>query len=162
MLRQVTPEDAQAIFEIYNHYILHSVITFEETPVDASEMRRRIETVTPAMPWFVYESDGKVFGYAYAVPWKARSAYLHSAEITVYLKAGEFKKGLGTLLYSGLIEELKSRKFRALMGGIALPNDASVALHEKLGFKKVAHFKEVGYKFNRWIDVAYWQLLLRP
>lgn len=162
MLRQVTPEDARAIREIYNHYILNSVITFEETPVDTGEMRRRIATVIPDMPWLVYEADQKVAGYAYAVPWKGRSAYRHSAEITVYLNPSQFKKGLGTLLYTELIARLRHKGFHALMGGIALPNAASIALHEKLGFQKVAHFKEVGYKFNRWIDVAYWQLLLRP
>ena len=86
--------------------------------------------------------------------------YRYSAETTVYLKPQSTNKGIGTALYKSLIEEMKALQVHSLIGGIALPNNGSIALHEKLNFKKVAHFTEVGFKLNKWVDVAYWQLLL--
>ena len=160
MLRSVHTKDAGQIAEIYNYYVLNSIFTFEESPVSKQEMSKRIKTIISKFPWVVYEKDQQILGYAYASPWKSRSAYLHSAEITVYLKQSATKKGLGHLLYSELIQRLVKLNFYALMGGIALPNDPSIALHEKLGFVKVAHFKSVGFKFNKWIDVGYWELLI--
>jgi L-amino acid N-acyltransferase YncA len=160
MVRAIKIQDAVQIAEIYNHYIQNSTSTFEESPVSTEEMTQRIQTTIATLPWVVYEEDEQILGYAYASPWKARSAYLHSAEITVYLKHEETNKGLGKKLYSNLIQRLKELNYRTIIGGIALPNDASIALHEKLRFEKVAHFKKVGFKFNRWIDVGYWQLLV--
>ncbi|MBP6826164.1 MAG: N-acetyltransferase [Saprospiraceae bacterium] len=160
MLRPVKIQDAQEISEIYNYYILNSVITFEESPVSVEEMGDRIASISSEFPWLVYEQDRQIVGYAYASKWKARSAYRHSAEITVYLKQGQSGKGVGTLLYADLIDRLGNLGFHAIIGGIALPNDASVGLHEKFGFEKVAHFKEVGFKFNQWVDVGYWELLV--
>lgn len=158
MIRSISKNDAKQICDIYNHYIDKSTITFEEVQVSVEEMQRRISSST--LPWLVYEEDQKILGYAYAGQWKGRAAYRHSAEVTIYLKHNAAGKGIGTKLYSNLIDQLKALKFHVLMGGIALPNDASIALHEKLGFQKVAHFKEVGFKFNQWIDVAYWQLFI--
>jgi L-amino acid N-acyltransferase YncA len=160
MVRSIKIQDAVQIAEIYNHFILNSTSTFDESPVSTEEMSQRIQTTITTLPWVVYEEDDQILGYAYASPWKARSAYLHSAEITVYLKYGETNKGLGKKLYLDLIQRLKELNYRTIIGGIALPNDASIALHEKLRFEKVAHFKKVGFKFNRWIDVGYWQLLV--
>ena len=160
MIRSAQPWDEGPISEIYNHYIMNSVITFEESPVNADEMSKRIQDITSVLPWLVYESKGTILGYAYASPWKSRAAYRHSAEVTVYLRKGETSQGLGTILYTELISRLRTLNYHTVIGGIALPNAASVALHKKLGFEKVAHFKEVGYKFHEWIDVAYWQLLL--
>ncbi len=160
MLRTIKIQDAREISEIYNYYILNSVITFEESPVSIEEMGQRIASITSELPWLVYEHDGQIAGYAYASKWKTRSAYRHSAETTVYLKHGQSGKGVGTLLYAELINRLGNMGFHALIGGIALPNDASVALHQKFGFEKAAHFKEVGFKFNQWIDVGYWELLV--
>jgi L-amino acid N-acyltransferase YncA len=148
MVRAIKIQDAVQIAEIYNHYILNSISTFEESPVSTEEMSQRIQTTITTLPWVVYEEDDQILGYAYASPWKARSAYLHSAEITVYLKHGETNKGLGKKLYLDLIQRLKELNYRTIIGGIALPNDASIALHEKLGFEKVAHFKKVGFKFD--------------
>jgi L-amino acid N-acyltransferase YncA len=108
----------------------------------------------------VFESDGGVIGYAYASEWNSRSAYKRSAEITVYLTNGETQRGLGTLLYTELIKQLKSMGCHAIIGGISLPNESSIRLHEKLGLEKVAHFKEVGCKFEKWIDVGYWELVI--
>jgi phosphinothricin acetyltransferase len=160
MIRTFKTEDINEIREIYNYYILNSTVTFEENPVSYNEMHKRIQDVVIKFPWIVYEKAGQILGYAFAKEWKSRSGYLHSAEISVYLKPNESKKGLGTLLYSELIKRLIKMDFHAIIGGIALPNEASIALHEKFNFKKVAHFKEVGYKFNKWIDVSYWELLI--
>jgi len=96
----------------------------------------------------------------HASKWKGRCAYRFSVEATVYLKTGKLGKGIGTKLYTALLNDLRKRNIHAVIGGIALPNKESQYLHEKFGFKKVAHFTEVGYKFNKWIDVGYWELLL--
>jgi phosphinothricin acetyltransferase len=159
-IRAVTEADSSAICEIYNHYIEHSIITFEETPVAVEEMAVRIGEITAALPWYVFDRAGEVLGYAYASAWKSRCAYRYSAETTVYLAERATGQRIGTRLYERLISELRSKSFHNAIGGIALPNEASVALHESLGFEKVAHFKQVGWKFDRWIDVGYWELLL--
>lgn len=127
----------------------------------AAEMARRLEEVrSAALPWLVAEAAGQAVGYAYATPWKARTGYRFSAEITVYLRPGQAGRGIGSRLYGELFPMLQARRIHAVMGGIALPNEASVALHEKFGMRKVAHFEAVGFKFDRWIDVGYWQRTL--
>ncbi|WP_341503925.1 arsinothricin resistance N-acetyltransferase ArsN1 family B [Gallaecimonas sp. GXIMD4217] len=161
-IRTATPPDATAIAAIYNHYVVDSIATFEEAPVADDDMAGRIEQVrSQGLPWLVAEDErGQVLGYAYASPWKARAAYRHSVEITVYLAPSAGGRGLGTRLYRALFKVLAAGQVHAVMAGIALPNPASVALHEKLGLSQVAHFQQVGRKFDRWIDVGYWQLLL--
>ena len=161
MIRKVTLEDAGEISEIYNHYILNSIATFETIAIGVEEMQNRIRLVQQNFPWLVFESDGEILGYAYATEWKARRAYKRTVESTVYLRQDAFNKGIGTKLYKALLKELKKMKVHAVIGGISLPNDASIALHEKFKFEKVAHFKEVGFKFNKWIDVGYWELLIK-
>ncbi len=160
MLRNIRPEDAPAICEIYNHYVLHTPITFEVDPVAPQEMRQRILNVTETFPWLVWEVEDKLLGYAYAARWKERVAYLHSVEAAVYLQSSSAGKGGGSALLDALLAELRGHKVHCAIDGIALPNDASVALLQKFGFRKIAHFNEVGFKFSRWIDVGYWQLLL--
>ncbi len=161
MIRRATPADATAIAAIYNHYVANTVVTFEEETVPVAEMARRLGEVFAAdLPWLVATEDDRVLGYAYANKWKARCSYRFSVESTVYLDHAATGRGLGTALYTALIAEMKTLGLHAMIGGVALPNAASVALHEKLGFKKVAHFREVGSKFNQWIDVGYWELLL--
>jgi L-amino acid N-acyltransferase YncA len=161
MIRAATSADAEAIAGIYNHYITHTVVTFEEEVVAAAEIARRMEEVRAAsLPWLVAEQDGRVVGYAYASRWRSRIGYRFATEITVYLDPAHPGRGIGSSLYGRLFPLLQERKLHAVIGGIALPNPASVALHEKFGLEKVAHFKEVGFKFDRWIDVGYWQRVL--
>jgi L-amino acid N-acyltransferase YncA len=160
MVRSATTEDAGRICEIYNHYVLRSTITFEEQPVSPDEMKQRIAEVLTGLPWLVWVEDQVVQGFAYASKWKGRCAYRYSVESTAYLADGSTGRGVGTRLYEALFTALRESKMHVVMGGIALPNDASIAMHEKLGFEKVAHFREVGCKFGKWIDVGYWQLFL--
>jgi L-amino acid N-acyltransferase YncA len=163
MVRKVTVEDAEQICAIYNHYVRETYITFEEQPVSAEEMSQRIRATLESLPWLVWENGQELAGYCYATRWKGRCAYRHSVESTVYVREGASGRGIGGSLYDALLTELRRLQLHTVIGGIALPNPASVALHEKLGFEKVAHFHEVGNKFNQWIDVGYWQLLLiRP
>ena len=160
MIRDLTPGDAAQICEIYNHYIEHTIVSFEEAQVSLEEMRSRIVEIVPSLPWLVYEEEQQIMGYAYASKWKGRCAYRYSLESTVYLRPEAQGKGIGSELYKALIEELRSKGFHTVIGGISLPNEASIRLHEKFGFRKVAHFSEVGFKFGRWVDVGYWELKL--
>ena len=160
-VRPAVQSDADAACRIYDHHVRETHVTFEESPVSVAEMARRIgETTASGFPWLVAEREGRVVGYAHASPWKSRCAYRHSVETTVYVAQDALGCGVGTALYRDLIDRLRVAGMHAVMGGIALPNEASVALHEKMGFRKVAHFHEVGFKLGRRIDVGYWQLLL--
>jgi L-amino acid N-acyltransferase YncA len=163
MIRAATESDAQAIADIYNYYIKNTVVTFEEQPISKSEILERIEKVTgSSLPWLVAEDGGVVIGYAYAGKWNVRSAYRHTVETTIYLSSSSISKGWGTQLYQALFDILRDKSIHIVIGGITLPNPASIALHEKFGMKKVAHFPEVGYKFGQWLDVGYWQMGLKP
>jgi len=160
-VRPARGDDAGAVARIYNHYVTDSVVTFEEEPVSASEMARRVEEVqSAAMPWLVAVEGVEAVGYAYAHQWRSRSGYRHSAEVTVYVAPNNGGRGIGSRLYASLFPILTALRFHAVVGGIALPNPASVALHEKFGMRKVAHFSQVGWKFERWIDVGYWHRIL--
>jgi phosphinothricin acetyltransferase len=162
MIRKCVIEDASQICNIYNPYITDTSITFEQTPVSEHEMQYRISELTASLPWYVFEQNGTVLGFSYASKWKGRCAYRYSVELTVYVSQDNRGKGIGKLLYQDLIDRLKCEfKMHAIMAGIALPNEASIALHERFGFQKVAHFKEVGFKFDKLIDVGYWELLLQ-
>jgi phosphinothricin acetyltransferase len=160
MIRAATPIDAEQICNIYNHYIKSTIISFEENPVSVPQMQARIIEIGDSFPWLVFEKDQKILGYAYASIWKTRSAYRHSVESTIYLSKKATGEGIGSTLYSALITELKTTDAHCLIACIALPNTASIGLHEKVGFKKIAHFKDVGKKFEQWIDVGFWQQIL--
>jgi L-amino acid N-acyltransferase YncA len=141
--------------------VLTTSISFEEAAVLANEMARRIADIQAAgLPWLVAEVDGVIAGYAYATKWRVRHAYRFSVESTVYLAPESAGKGIGTALYRALLDLLREGGYHLVIGGITLPNEASIALHEKMGFEKVAHYSEVGFKFQRWIDVGYWQINL--
>jgi L-amino acid N-acyltransferase YncA len=156
--REALAADAEQLAAIYNHYIEHTIVTFEEVPVSARDMADRLAEIHSASyPWLVAEDAGHVVGFAYGAPWKNRVGYRFSSEITVYLADGMARRGLGSRLYGVLLPELRSRGIHTVLGGIALPNEGSVALHEKFGMRKVAHLSDIGYKFGTWIDVGYWQ-----
>lgn len=157
IIRPIKPSDCPAVCDIYNYYILHSVVTFEEDLVTIDDMTERINNVVHKLPWLIFEQNAQILGYAYAKEWNSRSAYRHTAETTIYLDHQAIGKGIGKSLYSELLNILKAQNIHTVIGGIALPNKGSIGLHESLGYNKVAHFAEVGYKFDQWIDVAYWQ-----
>ena len=160
-LREASQDDATPIAGIYNHYVLNSTATFEEQPVTAGELAARIAEVEAAgLPWLVSDTGDGIAGYAYASKWKGRCAYRYAVETTVYVAPDRQGQGTGTRLYAELLERLRTRSIHVALAGIALPNAASIALHEHAGFAKVAHLREVGYKFERWIDVGYWEIIL--
>jgi L-amino acid N-acyltransferase YncA len=160
-IRAATSADADRICTIYNHYIATTTISFEEEPVTPADMAQRIADVGAAnLPWLAMVEGDKLIGYAYATKWRVRAAYRYAVESSVYLDPDHAGKGAGTPLYEALLAELRQRGLHLVIGGIAQPNEASVRLHERLGFTKVAHFSEVGLKFGRWVDVGYWQLKL--
>jgi L-amino acid N-acyltransferase YncA len=162
-VRAAAPSDTATIAAIYNHYVTNTIVTFEEVPVAEAEMSRRIGDVQSAsLPWLVAQVDGRVVGYTSATRWKPRTGYRFSTEIAVYVAPGHARRGIGSKLYSRLLPILREQGIHAVMGGVALPNDPSIALHEKFGFRKVAHLAEVGFKFNQWIDVGYWQRTFQP
>jgi L-amino acid N-acyltransferase YncA len=160
MIRFVLPADAASLCAIYNYYIENTVVTFEEQSVTEQEMCERINAASKVHPWLVFELEGEVVGYAYVSEWKSRYAYRFSLETSVYLSPSQQGNGIGTRLYQCLIEELKKTHCHSLIAGISLPNAASIALHEKLDFEKIGHFKEVGWKFGQWVDVGYWECIL--
>lgn len=160
MIRKATPEDVASISFIYNHYILNSTSTFEENSVDEFAILERIQS-NAQLDWWFFESDTQIVGYAYATYWKPRSAYRYTLETSIYIAPNYQKKGIGKQLYTHMIEILKSLEFRSLLAGISLPNEGSVRFHEALGFRKVGQLEKVGFKFNRWIDVGYWELNLK-
>lgn len=159
MIKDGMPFHAKDICGIYNHYITQTVITFEEEELSEAEMTQRILAVTQKLPWIVFIENNHVVGYAYASEWKSRCAYKFSAETTIYVHPDYICRGIGHALYQELISRLKQSNLHAAIGGIALPNDASIALHEKFGFEKIGQFREVGFKFGKWIDVGYWELI---
>ncbi|MEM1113450.1 MAG: N-acetyltransferase family protein [Pseudomonadota bacterium] len=161
MIRDAMASDANAISGIYNHYIQSAAATFEEECLSAQVISRRIGEIQEAgFSWLVAEEEGEVSGYAYSSKWQERSAYRHTAEVTVYISHDTTSRGLGTLLYKELFSRLRESAIHTVVAVIVLPNDASVALHEKFGMVQAAHFKQVGYKFDQWLDVGYWQVQL--
>jgi phosphinothricin acetyltransferase len=160
-IRPAVETDAAAIAAIYAHYVRETTITFEENVVTPDDMGARMASVAAAgLPWLVVSRGPDVYGYAYATPWRPRTAYRFSVETTVYLAHDAVGRGLGTRVYTDLLARLSDLGLHVALGGIALPNAASVALHESCGFRKVAHLSEVGFKFGRWVDVGYWQRAL--
>lgn len=161
MLREVQPAtDLAGICEIYNHYVEHTCVTFEEDPVLPEDMQSRIEQVTAAFPWLVYEEAGRVLGYAYANQWKPRGAFRYTVEASVYLHVDSAGRGLGSQLYRALLDRLRAQGTHLVIAGISLPNEASIRLHQRLGFQEAGYWVQAGYKFDRWIDLSYWQMVL--
>lgn len=160
-IREVKDTDSAQIVEIYNYYVESTSISFEEEPISVEVMQQRIEEVLSlGLPWLVAEVDGQVLGYAYANRWKPRSAYRFTVEPSIYVKQGIISKGIGSTLYSYLLDNLKEKQIKNVIGVITLPNESSIRLHERLGFKKVGEFPKIGLKFGEKRSVGYWQLEL--
>ncbi|WP_061961360.1 GNAT family N-acetyltransferase [Demequina flava] len=159
MIRPATTDDAAAIAALYNPYVRDTVITFEYDEVSANTIAERMGAILDKdLPYLVAEEDGAPVGYAYASPYRPRAAYLHTVETTIYLGAEARGRGTGRALYTALLDALRKSHAHSAVSLIALPNDASVGLHQSLGFREMGTLMEAGLKFDRWIDVAYFQL----
>lgn len=154
--------DAAACAELYAPYVEGGPISFEERAPSAAELAERIERTTATHPWLVAERGGEVVAYAYGCPHRQRPAYRWSVDVSVYVGAGHVGEGIGSALYTALFERLRAQRFRMAYAGITLPNEASVALHESLGFAQVGTMREVGWKLGAWRDVGWFQLELSP
>lgn len=154
--------DARACAEIYQPFVHDSPVSFETEPPSADEMAQRIEQLSTTHPWLVAERDGAVAGFAYAAPHRDRAAYRWAANVTVYVDATHHRRGIARQLYDELFRLLRRQRFHVACAGIALPNDASVQLHEGLGFQQVGVYRNIGYKAGAWRDVGWWQLRLLP
>ena len=162
-IRRATAADAAAIAAIYAPYVTGTVVSFETQAPDAEEMARRIEEVGDAYPWLVAgEADEAVLGYAYACAFRNRPAYRFTVETTVYIADNAHRRGIGTLLYRALLPVLEAQGFAQAIAAITLPNEASVKLHEGLGFHQVGTYERVGFKFREWRSVSLWQRQLSP
>lgn len=159
-VRPAVAADAAEIQAIYAPYVTDSTISFEEVPPDTIEVETRIAALLPQYPYLVAEIDGRVVGYAYASQHRTRSAYRNSIDVAVYVAPGAQRRGVARCLYTRLLPAAASLGFHAAFAGIALPNKASVGLHEAMGFEPLGIYREVGRKFDAWHDVGWWQRLL--
>ena len=159
-IRLATPEDAAAILSIYAPIVEETWISFELEVPTREEIADRIARTLERAPWILAEEDGDCLGYAYAVPFRGRPAYSWSMEVSVYVHAEHQRRGVAGALYGALFALLRAQGFQRLIAGIALPNDASVAFHEGLGFLPVGTFERVGHKFGDWRAVGFWDLAL--
>lgn len=162
IVRLATAGDAAAIAAIYAPYVTDSFVSFETEAPGEAEMRRRIEAGGALHPWLAAEAEGRLCGYASASAFRPRPAYRYAVETSVYLAADACGRGLGRTLYERLLDLLIRQGFAQAIGAISLPNEASVRLHEALGFTPAGRYRQVGWKCDRWIDVGLWQRPLAP
>ncbi len=160
-IRAATPADAAALREIYRPYVERTAISFEADVPSEEEFAGRIAKYANSWDWVVAEEDGACLGYAYGSAHRERAAYRWSVETSVYVHERHQRRGIATDVYAELLERLTTKGYCNAFAGIALPNDASVALHESLGFEMIGVFHRVGRKFDRWHDVAWLQRRLR-
>ena len=159
-LRPATSVDSVACRAIYAPYVANSWASFEETPPTAEEIAARINDCGVSYGWWVAEIDRRVAGYAYGSPHRSRGAYKTSCDVAVYVDPAYARRGVGRALYGALLPQLRGKGLHAAFAGIALPNEASVALHQACGFGPVGIYHEVGWKLGGWRDVSWWQRLL--
>jgi phosphinothricin acetyltransferase len=162
MIRPADTRDAAEIAEIYRPFCEESCVSFETEAPDAPEISARIERISRRFPWLVSEIGGAVAGYAYASPHRERAAYRWAVEVTVYVHSGFQGQGVGRSLYERLFGHLRDQGFFKAYAGILVPNPASQAFHEAMGFALVGIYKKVGYKLGAWRDVGWWELALQP
>jgi phosphinothricin acetyltransferase len=156
-IREVTSEDFDRITAIYNHYVEHTLITFDIEPYTLPQLTDKILSLQKDYPVLVAHDEDTILGYAYAAAWKSKTAYKHSAETTIYMHPDHHGKGVGKRLYHSLLSSLPLYEIVNAIACITVPNDASIKLHQKLGFEKIGRFNKVGYKMEQWVDVEYWQ-----
>ena len=157
MIRPVQLSDAAAIARIYQPYVTNTTISFETEPPSADEIAARIQKIIALHSWLVYEHEDALLGYAYTSTFRERPAYQSTVESTIYLDQAAIGRGIGRMLYQALLDDAATKGSREALGVIALPNELSIKLHERLGFRKVAHLEKIGLKFDQWIDVSLWQ-----
>ena len=163
MLRHADPgRDAAACAAIYAPNVRDGAASFEAEPPSAEAIADRIAAISRTHPWLVCERDGVVAGYAYASAHRDRPAYRWAADVAVYVDSRRHRSGVGRELYGGLLPLLARQRLHVACAGITLPNDASVALHEAVGFEPVGVYRAIGFKRGRWHDVGWWQARLRP
>jgi L-amino acid N-acyltransferase YncA len=161
VLRHADPSsDAAACAAIYELFVRDSGVSFEDEPPDEQEMAERIARIGLTHPWLVVELEGGVAGFAYGSPHRARRAYRWAADVAVYVDPAHQRRGLGLMLYGPLLALLRRQRLRVACAGITLPNEASVGLHESLGFVPVGVYERIGWKAGAWRDVGWWQLQL--
>ncbi|PWH82776.1 phosphinothricin acetyltransferase [Algibacter marinivivus] len=160
MIRPVKIDDAQELLEIYNYYVINTTANFDIEPLSLETFTKKLNHIIPNYPYIVYEENNEILGYAYGSRFRPRPAYDFVAESTVYVKHTAHGKQIGTKLYEELIRLLKKTDLHSVLGVLTIPNDASIKLHEKLGFEQVANLKEVGMKFGEWQNIGIWQLKL--
>jgi phosphinothricin acetyltransferase len=157
LIRDAAESDAASCAGIYAPYVAHTAVSFELDPPDAQDMASRISAAQRQHAWLVAERDGQVVGYAYGRPFRTRPAYQWACETSVYVAAQRRRCGVGTALYDALLDRLAGRGLQQATAGLTLPNEASLALHESVGFARVGVFHAVGWKLGRWHDVLWMQ-----
>jgi L-amino acid N-acyltransferase YncA len=160
-IRLAHPDDASTLHAIYVPFVVNTPISFELVPPTEQEMRQRIEQTVQTHPWLVCEEQGEILGYAYASQHRTRQAYQWSVDVSAYVHERWRRKGIGKALYTSLFALLQLQGFYNVYAGIALPNPASVALHEAMGMRQVGVYSQVGYKLGVWHDVGWWQQSLQ-
>lgn len=162
LIRMATPEDASQMLDIYNPVVRNTPISFEVEPPTEQEFRQRIADTLQHLPWLVCEFEGRIAGYAYATPFRSRSGYRWSVEVSVYVAEHFRRRGVASALYTALLEGLRILGYFNAYAGISLPNAASVRAHERMGFRPVGAFLSAGFKLGEWHDVGFWRLTLQP
>jgi L-amino acid N-acyltransferase YncA len=160
-IRHATTADASALLAIYRPFVVDTAVSFEMTPPTVAEFEERIARALGQWVWLVAENEQGPMGYAYATSHRPRAAYQWSVETSAYIGPAHRGQGLGKALYRELLPLLAAKGYANAYAGIALPNDASVALHQSVGFTPVGVFRRAGWKFGRWHDVSWWQIELR-
>jgi L-amino acid N-acyltransferase YncA len=161
IIRSATEDDAPQVLEIYAPFCRGTTVSFETEPPDLDEMRRRIAKVLPEYPWLVCDDQGLILGYAYGSKHRERAAYVWSADVSVYVREGRRRGGIGRALYTSLFAILRLQGYYNALAGVTLPNPCSEGLHHAMGFQPVGVYRNIGYKCGGWHDVAWSQLALR-
>ena len=160
MVRSFHVDDTKAILDIYNYYVINTVVTFDLEPLSLETFKEKTNKIIAEYPFIVYQENDEILGYAYGSRFRPKPAYNQTVESTVYVKHGEHGKQIGTKLYKALLSKLKEKNVHVVLGVLTLPNEASVKLHEKFGFKQVGFLKDAGLKFDSWQDIGIFQLSL--